>query len=108
MVGLEQERAAPAERFRQPFAEKPSAFPLGESPVLVTGFTYVEPKRMGSTGRIVFETATGHQVTLPADSTLLHSLSKMLVGINGKTDWDLTLSPGYALGEQATRPSRIH
>jgi len=108
MVGFEQERAAPPERFNQPFAEKPSAYPLGEEPVLVTGFSYVAPKRPGGTGRISFETASGHEVGLPADATLLHSLSKMLIGINAKTGWDLNLAPGYALGEEPVRPARVH
>jgi len=108
MVGLEQERAAPADRFRQPFAEKPSKFPLGEAPVLVIGFTYGQPQRIGGTGRIAFETESGHEVTLPADSTLLHSLSKMLLGINAKTGWDLALSPGYTVGETPGRPARVH
>jgi hypothetical protein len=113
MVGLEQERAAPSERFTKRFTGQAESYPLGESPVLVTGFTYVPPKRAGSAGRaaagrIAFETATGHEVGLPADATLLHSLSKMLTGINERTGWDLKLEPGYALGEEPARPARMH
>lgn len=108
MVDFEQERAAPKERFAKPFAEHPAAFPLGEAPLLVTGFSYRPPKRSGGAGRIAFETESGHEVGLPADATLLHSLSKMLIGVNEKTGWDLKLQPGYALGEEPARPARVH
>jgi hypothetical protein len=122
MVGLEQERAAPSERFAKDFADEASSFPLGEQPVLVTGFSYKPAKRTAAPGRggsrgasgraahgrIAFETASGHEVGLPADATLLHSLSKMLIGINDRTGWDLRLEPGYALGEQPQRPARMH
>lgn len=113
MVGLEQDRAAPEERFVKGFAGEASSFPLGESPVLITGFSYKAPKRPGggrrsAMGRIAFETASGHEVGLPADATLLHSLSKMLIGINDRTGWDLKLEPGYALGEEPSRPARMH
>jgi hypothetical protein len=108
LVELDQERAAPPERFNQAFAAKPDAFPLGEAPVLVTGFTYAAPTRAGKSGHIAFETASGHEVALPADATLLHSLSKMLSAINAKTGWDLALVPGYALGEAPARPARVH
>lgn len=108
LVGFEQEQAAPEERFVQPFAENPAAFPLGESPLLVTGFSYKAPKRPGGRGRIAFETESGHEVGLPANAVLLHSLSKMLIDINPRTGWDLELRPGYALGEEPARPARVH
>ena len=108
MVELDQERAAPAERFSHAFAVKPDSFPLGEAPLLVTGFSFSAPAHAGRVGRIAFETASGHEVALPADTTLLHSLSKMLLAINAKTGWDLALSPGYVLGETPARPARVH
>ncbi len=111
MVGFEQEQAAPEERFARPFAEDPAAFPLGEAPLLVTGFSYKAPKRPGgraASGRIAFETESGHEVGLPANAVLLHSLSKMLIDINPRTGWDLRLEPGYALGEEPARPARVH
>lgn len=108
MVGLEQERAAPKERFGKPFVGEPTGFPLGEDPVLVTGFVYKASRRAGGTGRVAFETAGGHEIGMPADATLLHSLSKMLVGINERTGWDLVLEPGYALGERPEKPARMH
>ena len=113
MVGFEQDGAVPRERFTKGFAGEASSFPLGQSPVLVTGFSYKAPKRAGgagraAVGRISFETASGHEVGLPADATLLHSLSKMLIGINDRTGWDLKLEPGYALGEEPARPARMH
>jgi hypothetical protein len=108
MVGFEQERAAPGDRFTKKFAEAAASFPLGKSPVLVTGFSYKAPQRAGAAGRIAFETASGHEVGLPADATLLHSLSKMLIGINDRTGWDLKLEAGYALGEEPARPARVH
>jgi hypothetical protein len=108
MVGFEQEQAAPDERFVQPFAENPEAFPLGDKPLLVTGFAYRAPKRQGGPGRIAFETESGHEVGLPANTVLLHSLSKMLIDLNPRTGWDLDLRPGYALGEEPARPARMH
>ena len=113
MIEFEQDRAVPSERFTKPFAGDPAGFPLGESPLLVTGFTYTAPKRASgsrrtSPGRIAFETESGHEVGLPADATLLHSLSKMLININERTGWDLKLEPGYALGEEPARPVRMH
>jgi hypothetical protein len=109
MVGFEQERAAPDKRFEKPFAEDPAAFPLGEAPLLVVGFSYKPAKRPGrSSGRIAFETESGHEVGLPADATLLHSLSKMLRDINERTGWDLKLEAGYALGDEPARPARVH
>jgi hypothetical protein len=108
MVGFEQEGATPKDRFGKPFAGKPTAFPLGEAPVLVTGFSYDPPKRAGALGRISIETLSGHKIGLPADATLLYSLSKMLIGINPRTGWDLRLEPGYALGEEPVRPARMH
>ena len=108
MVGLEQERAVPEARFAKEFAAEPEAFPLGETPVLVTGFSYRPAARAGGKGRISFETVTGHEVGLPADATLLHSLSKMLIGISPRTGWDLTLEAGYALGEEPAKPARVH
>jgi hypothetical protein len=59
-------------------------------------------------GQIVFETASGHEIGLPADATLLHSLSRMLVAISKRTDWDLALEPGYALGETPGRSAPVH
>lgn len=113
MVGFEQEEAAPDERFAQPFAADPATFPLGETPLLVTGFSYKPPKRTSASGRaasgrIAFETESGHEVGLPANATLLHSLSKMLIDINARTGWDLKLEPGYALGEEPAKPARVH
>jgi hypothetical protein len=108
MVGFEQEKAAPEERFAQPFDEDPATFPLGDKPLLVTGFSYKAPKRPGGSGRIAFETESGHEVGLPANAVLLHSLSKMLIDINARTGWDLKLAPGYALGEEPARPARVH
>lgn len=108
MVGFEQQKAAPEERFAQPFAEDPATFPLGDKPLLVTGFSYKAPKRAGGAGRISFETESGHAVGLPANAVLLHSLSKMLIDINARTGWDLKLEPGYALGEEPDRPARMH
>lgn len=113
MVGLDQERAAPTERFAKKFADEAASFPLGKQPVLVTGFSFKPAKRRAGgagavQGRIAFETASGHEVGLPADATLLHSLSKMLIGINERTGWDLRLEAGYALGEQPQRPGRMH
>lgn len=110
MVGFEQEKAAPNERFAQPFDEDPATFPLGDKPLLVTGFSYKAPKRAGAGagGRIAFETESGHEVGLPANAVLLHSLSKMLIDINPRTGWDLKLTPGYSLGEEPERPARMH
>jgi hypothetical protein len=117
MVGLEQEDAAPNERFAKDFTDEAASFPLGKQPVLVTGFSYKPAKRTAAPGRgaaraphgrIAFETASGHEVGLPADATLLHSLSKMLIGINDRTGWDLRLEAGYALGEAPQRPARMH
>lgn len=113
MVGFEQEKAAPSERFAQPFEDDPATFPLGDKPLLVTGFSYTPPKRSGSAGRggigrIAFETESGHEVGLPANAVLLHSLSKMLIDINPRTGWDLKLTPGYSLGEEPARPARMH
>jgi hypothetical protein len=113
MVGFEQEQAAPDERFAQPFDEDPTTFPLGDKPLLVTGFSYKAAKRAGgagraASGRIAFETESGHEVGLPANAVLLHSLSRMLIDINPRTGWDLKLEPGYALGEEPERPARVH
>lgn len=113
MVGFEQAKAAPEERFAQPFEDDPAAFPLGDKPLLVTGFSYRAPKRPGgpgraASGRISFETESGHEVGLPASPVLLHSLSKMLIDINPRTGWDLKLAPGYSLGEEPDRPARMH
>lgn len=112
MVGFEQERAAPKERFAQPFAGDPATFPLGDKPLLVTGFSYKPPRRAAAgraaPGRIAFETECGHEVGLPANATLLHSLSKMLLDINARTSWDLKLEAGYALGEEPAKPARVH
>ena len=111
MVGFEQERAAPDKRFEKPFAEDPATFPLGEQPLLVIGFSYKPAKRTGGragAGRIAFETESGHEVGLPADATLLHSLSKMLRDINERTGWDLRLEAGYALGDEPARSARVH
>jgi hypothetical protein len=108
LVGFEQAKAAPEERFAQPFEDDPAAFPLGDKPLLVTGFSYKGPKRAGGPGRIAFETESGHEVGLPASPVLLHSLSKMLIDINSRTGWDLKLAPGYSLGEEPERPARMH
>ena len=118
IVGFEQEKAAPSERFEQPFEDDPATFPLGDKPLLVTGFSYKAPKRAGgagraatgraAAGRIAFETESGHEVGLPANAVLLHSLSKMLIDINPRTGWDLKLTPGYSLGEEPERPARMH
>jgi hypothetical protein len=107
MVGFEQATAAPAERFTQPFADKPRSFPLGSEPLLVTGFSYKAPTRAGAAGQIALQTSTGHEIGLPADASLLHSLSKMLIGLNERIGWDLKLQAGYALGDQA-RPARMN
>jgi hypothetical protein len=113
MVGFEQEEAAPRERFAQAFEDEAAAYPLGDKPLLVTGFSYKAPKRAGgsgraASGRIAFETESGHEVGLPANPVLLHSLSKMLIDIAPRTGWDLKLIPGYSLGEEPERPARMH
>jgi len=113
MLAFQQEKSVRPEQFEQDYENDAANFPLGEDPVLLTGFTYV-PAKKGKEGtppsppRMSFQTAKGLEVGLPVNDQILFSLAKLLQRVEAHTGWDLKLTLGFGADEVPPEPAKMH
>ncbi len=107
-IGFDRERAMRGGSTKKPFDDDALEFPLGKTPVVLSGVGYKPSAAPGGLGRLDFRTVAGHEIGIPAAENILHSLATMLASVNGHTGWDLELETGYSVGEKPARPTRVH
>ncbi len=99
VMAFQQENKVKPENFKKPY-EAAATFPLGEDPVLLTGFAY-SPKAPNGLPRMAFQTARGLEVALPVNDHIIFSLAKLLSQVGQQTGWDLALEMGFKTDEPA-------
>lgn len=109
MVAFQRQKALKPEQFEKSYAADADAYPLGEKPVLLTGFGY-SPEGSGGMPRLSFKTASGHEIGLPVSGQILHSLAKLIEQVMPATGWGLSLEIGYRTDEAGYKPdaSKVH
>lgn len=109
MLAFEQEKSVKREQFEKDYEDEAEGFPLGEAPVLLTGFGYTPPKDR-EPARIALRTEAGHEIGLPVNEHILLSLAKLLQQVMPSTGWDLRLEIGYKTDEApaAGDASKVH
>jgi hypothetical protein len=97
MMAFRQEARTKKESFQKSY-ERGNAFPIGETPALVTGFRFVA-KRKGRPARMIFVTDQKQEIGIPATENILYSFAKLMSQAVGVTGWDLTLEMGALANE---------
>ena len=93
--------------FREPVAQAPRRFPLGEAPFVATR-AQVKIERPGAY-RLTLDPQTGRGIELGLDDRLMHSLCRLIESAVRSADWDLPqfaanqAASGESAGEQAPR-----
>ena len=88
MLEFEHDKAVRQADFATPY-KSATNLPLGAEPLLVTRLR-AQPDGSGNAVLSLHPTQ-GHGMDLAMDSMLLHSLTRLLQGAVGKTDWDIRL-----------------
>jgi len=115
MIALTQEKALRKEQFEKTFAEDARSFPLGDAPVLLTGFSYA-PERTGGEAaavaddgpRMTFQTVRGAEIGLAVNDEVLFSLARLLSQVVAQTGWGLAFDLGPGPGTGAPASLRVH
>lgn len=89
LVGMQHERALRQANFADAFEEAPRQMPLGTEPILVARIRTDKDENGNPVLGLLPQQGQGINLTL--DSTLLHSLCKLLQNAVAKSDWDLVL-----------------
>lgn len=100
MMAFEQEAKTKSESFEQKFEKQAESFPIGEEPVLVTGFKFV-PKGKEGGPRMIFVTDQKQELGIPAVSQILYSFAKLLSQAVAVTGWDISLEIGAKADDPA-------
>lgn len=85
-----QENAVRKEQFGQKFDDAATEEPLGDHPVLVTGFGFVQ-RDEGRPNRMAFKLADGRRMTMGANQQIVVSLMKLIAQAMDQTEWNLDL-----------------
>ncbi len=107
MMAFQQENVLQDDQFKKKFDETAVEFPLGQDPVLVTGFQY-QPKGPDGVPRMVFQISTGSEMGVPVNDQIIHSFVKLLMQVSKATGWDLSFEIGFAADEEEPRPAHLH
>lgn len=113
MLAFQQEQSVRPEQFEKAYDADAMNLPLGEDPVLLTGFAYTvgklaEGEQKAAPPRMAFQTEKGLEVGLPVNDQILFSLAKLLQQVDSHTDWDLNLNLGFASDEAPLQPAKMH
>ena len=93
LVDFERERVMAAGNFREPFAESPVEYPLGETPVLLTR---IQVKSGPDGDRLCLHPDRGAGVEFPARPQLLHTLTRLVRDAALGADWKMDLPESAA------------
>ena len=92
--------------FGKEFDETPKEYPLGETPVLVTGL------RANADGdgkyTFAFQFATGGEASLRFDDKLLHNFVELLIKVVNKAPWDVQIGFDAGFEKPAESEKRLH
>lgn len=103
---FKQETTLSKEQFGQRFQEEQSDFPLGEQPILITGFGFT-PKSETKAPRMAFQTVDGKQISMGVNDQIIVSMIKLIVQAMPQTDWNLELK-GVAPEPAERAAEQIH
>ena len=109
VMAFQQENKVKSEQFEKPYVEGADRFPLGEDPVLLTGFAY-SPKGPNGMPRMAFQTIRGLEVALPVNDQIIFSIAKLLAQVGQHTGWDLEFEMGFKSDEspETVIPTSVH
>lgn len=108
MMAFGQAAQTQDQNFDKAYEKEAEAFPLGETPALLTGFKYA-PKGPGGVPRLVFVTETKQEIGIPATEQILFSFAKLLSQAVGVTGWDITLTLDDVPDKATAAPSaKVH
>ncbi len=107
MMAMKQENTIKKEQFEQKFEDSAADDPLGEAPVLLTGFSYT-PSGPGGVPRMAFQTAKGVEMGLPVNDQILFSLAKLLAQVVAHTGWDLVFDLGFGMEKSGPASAQVH
>lgn len=96
-----QDTAVRKEQFGQKFDDNQTVSPLGDEPVLVTGFGFA-PRQQGQPNRMAFQLADGRRLAMGANEQIVVSLVKLIAGALPQTGWDLDLDGAEISAEEPT------
>lgn len=85
-----QETAVRKEQFGQKFEDSGTEQPLGDEPVLVTGFGFT-PRQEEQPSRMAFQLVDGRRMAMGANEQIVVSLMKLIARAMPQTGWDLNL-----------------
>ncbi len=100
VMAFQQANKVKPEQFDKPYEAAAARFPLGEDPVLLTGFAYA-PKGPNGAPRMAFQTGRGLEVALPVNDQIIFSIAKLLAQVGRQTGWDLEFEMGFKSDEAA-------
>lgn len=109
VMAFQQENKVKSDQFEKPYEAEATQFPLGEDPVLLTGFAY-SPKAPNGAPRMAFQTVRGLEVALPVNDHIIFSVAKLLARVGQHTGWDLNFEMGFKSDESVERvaPANLH
>jgi hypothetical protein len=101
MMGFQHENVVRGGEFAKPFEEGLNAFPLGETPILLSRISGKQPDQKQQ--QLSLHPEQGQGIDLGVNADLLHMISKLLVDAVKQSDWDLKLviDPDFAVPAQA-------
>ena len=110
LVDMQREQALSRANFADAFEEAPRDMPLGAEPILVARIKADNDDKGNQVLGLLPQQGQGIHLTL--DSTLLHSLCKLLQNAVAKSDWDIVLElptlPATLAAREATAPKTIN
>lgn len=108
MMAFGQAAKTEDQNFDQAYEKEAEAYPLGETPALLTGFKYA-PKGTGGVPRLVFVTDAKQEIGIPATEQILFSFAKLLTQAVTVTGWDMKLDLDETPGEaSAAGGAKVH
>lgn len=110
LVGMQHEQALSRANFSAPFEEAPRDMPLGTEPILVTRIKTNKDENGNQVLGLLPQQGQGIHLTL--DTTLLHSLCKLVQNAVAKSEWDIVLElpalPSTLAAGEADTPKTIN
>ena len=85
-----EETAVRKEQFGQKFDDTETVSPLGDEPVLVSGFGFAKSEQ-GQPTRMAFQLVDGRRLAMGANEQIVVSLVKLIARAMPQTGWDLHL-----------------
>ena len=110
LVGMQREQALSRANFADAFEETPRDLPLGAEPILVAR---IQANKDASGNQVLgLLPQQGQGIHLTLDTTLLHSLCKLVQNAVAKSDWDIVLElpalPATLEADAAVAPKTIN